>query len=55
MRRARRTHRTAIDARGLDAGEKAAVKAGITLNDRAVAGVMIEIHACNVIARSVSV
>jgi hypothetical protein len=55
VRRARRTHRAAIDTRGLDAGKKATVKAGITLKDCAVAGVMIEIHTGNVIARSVSV
>jgi hypothetical protein len=55
VRRARRTHRAAIDTRGLDAGEEPTVKAGIALKDCAVAGVMIEIHTGNVIARSVSV
>jgi hypothetical protein len=51
-RRPRRTHRAAIDAGRLDAGEEAAVKAGVAVNECAVAGVVIEVHDANVIARS---
>ena len=43
-RRAGRTDRAAVDAGGLDAGEEPAIKAGVTLADSAIAGVMIEIH-----------
>ena len=43
--RARRTDRTAVDARGLDRGEEASVVAGVAHADGAVAGVVIEIHA----------
>ena len=39
-----RTDRAAVDAGGLDAGEEPAIKAGVTLADSAIAGVMIEIH-----------
>ena len=44
-RRARRTDRTAVDARGLDRGEEASVVAGVAHADGAVAGVVIEVHA----------
>src|SRR5262249_25904603 len=54
-RRPRWTHWAAIDARGLDACEEPAVETGIAVNERAVAGVVIEIHAGNVVAPSAPV
>jgi hypothetical protein len=50
MRYPRRTNRTAIDASGFDSGEEASVEAGVALADRAVAGVVIEIHIDTVIS-----
>ena len=44
-RRPRRADRPAIDAGRPDAGEEAAVEAGIARRDRPIAGVEIEIHA----------
>src|SRR5262245_32492136 len=43
-RRAGRANWSAIDAGGFDAGEKPAIKTGVALAQRAIAGVMIEIH-----------
>jgi hypothetical protein len=50
--RPRRTHRAAIDAGRLDTGKEAAVKAGVAVNDCAVASVVIEVHDGNVMPRS---
>ena len=49
-RRPRRADRATIDARGFDAGEDAAVEAGVAVAERAIAGVVIEIHGRTVIA-----
>ncbi len=43
-RRPRRANRPAIDAGRPDAGEEAAIEAGIARRDRPIAGVEIEIH-----------
>ncbi len=43
--RARGTDRTAVDSRRLHADEQSAVETGVALADRAIARVMIEIHA----------
>ncbi len=55
QRRARRADRSAIDAGGFDSGEKPPVEAGVALADRAITGVVIEIHADTVIPRPVRV
>jgi hypothetical protein len=51
QRRARRTDRTAIDAGRLHADEQSSVEPGVALQERAVAGVMIKIHALDMGAR----
>ncbi len=42
-----RAHRAAIDAGGRDRAEKTAVKAGVAGFNRAVTGVLIQVHAAN--------